>query len=272
MATTKPYVHTDGRTLHLGKQPPVVDPRSLRMSKYSAALPPPPVSVDWTRGITSYGSMLNNDLGDCTCAAIGHAVQIASLNSPQGEITPSDNLILNLYEGACGYVNGDPNTDNGGIVAYVLNYVLKHNLASAKKHRHVHAAAALHAYAYINPGDIILIKQALATFGIVDIGLALPNTCQAQIGGLWSVVGNPQTDPDSMVGSWGGHSTATVAYDAESITVITWGALQRMTWEFWAVYVDEGYAMLFKSWLAWFGQKYPEALAAMEADLSLITD
>jgi hypothetical protein len=40
-----------------------------------------------------------------------------------------------------------------------------------------------------------------------------------------------------------------VAYDSRSLTVVTWGALQTMTWGFWAAYCDEAYAILSPDYL-----------------------
>jgi hypothetical protein len=40
-----------------------------------------------------------------------------------------------------------------------------------------------------------------------------------------------------------------VAYDSRSLTVVTWGALQSMTWGFWAAYCDEAYAILSPDYL-----------------------
>jgi len=31
---------------------------------------------DWTKGITEWGMMMNDTLGDCTIAGVGHAVQV----------------------------------------------------------------------------------------------------------------------------------------------------------------------------------------------------
>jgi hypothetical protein len=40
-----------------------------------------------------------------------------------------------------------------------------------------------------------------------------------------------------------------VAYDSRGLTVVTWGALKRMTWEFWDAYCDEAYAIYSKDFL-----------------------
>lgn len=242
------YRHTDGRTLCLGKKPAKVDNKRFMLTDF---LPKchPPASANWFGSVTDFGMMLNDQLGDCTCAAIGHAEQVATLNSLSGEVTPVDELISLLYEHSCGYVPGDPNTDQGGVITDVLDFVREHTLGMHKPEPHMHHRPTLYAYADPDPGDINHVKQAIATFWVVDIGLQLPLTAQSQVGGLWDVVGDPNTDPDSQPGSWGGHSIVVSAYDADTVTGITWGQLQKMTWRFWRTYVDESHALLMFPWL-----------------------
>lgn len=51
--------------LKLGRKARVLDSRTLLFSRYSAALPAPPPSADWTKGQTSFGVMDNDTLGCC---------------------------------------------------------------------------------------------------------------------------------------------------------------------------------------------------------------
>src|SRR5580658_8869232 len=69
---TKENLMFDHTKAKLGKKAPKIDSRTLRLAKYLTAVPPPPASCDWTKGVTEWGMMLNDALGDCTCAAIGH--------------------------------------------------------------------------------------------------------------------------------------------------------------------------------------------------------
>jgi len=52
------------------------------------------------------------------------------------------------------------------------------------------------------------------------------------------------TSGDGTPGSWGRHAFPVLAYDSRSLTVVTRGAVQSMTWGFWAAYCDEAYAIL----------------------------
>ncbi len=79
------------------------------------------------------GEMLNSDLGDCTCAAFFHARQVWTFNAGGAEITEPDADVLELsYSEACGYVQGDDSTDQGGNEQAVLTYCLKPALRLAK--------------------------------------------------------------------------------------------------------------------------------------------
>ena len=38
---------------------------------------------------------------------------------------------------------------------------------------------------------------------------------------------------DDAPGSWGGHAVDVVGYDDAGLTVVSWGALLRASWDFW---------------------------------------
>ena len=102
------------------------------------------------------------------------------------------------------------------------------------------------------------------------IGVQLPISAQAQVQNHqpWSV---PPGGPigDGKPGSWGGHAVPVVAYDSRGVTVVTWGALQMMTWSFWEAYCDEAYAILSNDYLD--GKKKAPSgfsLQELQADLA----
>ena len=250
----------------LGKKPPKIDKRTLKFSKYlKSNLPAPAEAVDWSSGVTKWGMMLNDQLGDCTIAGCGHAVQGWSAANAH-ELTLPDWVILDYYEVWNGYVPGNPSTDQGGVEIDVLNYWRKYGFGYRKNHK---GANGLYAYADPNPRDVTHVKQAISLFGGVYIGLALPLTAQSQT--IWSVVGNPDSDPDSVPGSWGGHAVWVCKYDTDYLTCITWGGLMKMTWKFWKAYCDESHALLSTDWIGL--GKAPDGfdLATLETDLTQVT-
>ena len=76
--------------------------------------------MDYTRGITTWGMMLNDQLGCCTIAAVGHAVQAWTANADV-ELTVPDSVILQYYEQWDGYNPANPSSDQGGVELDVLN-------------------------------------------------------------------------------------------------------------------------------------------------------
>jgi hypothetical protein len=219
----------------LGRKAIKTDSRTLKLAKYlTPALPTPPVARDWTCGVTDFGMMLNDQLGDCTIAGCGHAVQVWSLNTGQ-EVTISDAAIKSAYAAWDGYVPGDDSTDNGGVELDVLN-----NWHQTGLDGHV-----LGAFAAANTKNLMEIQQAISLFGGVYIGLNLPVTAQQQT--VWDVVSAEGGDAEP--GSWGGHCVYVVAYDQSSFTCITWGKVLKMTAAFWQAYCDEAYALLGADWL-----------------------
>lgn len=188
------------KNVKLGKSASRVDSRTLQLSKYIRpnALSAPPVSVNWTKKLSNLGMMLNDQLGDCTCAAAGHMEQTWTANSST-QFIPPDSSILTAYEAVGGYVSGQPNTDNGAVEIDVLNYWRQTGVAGRK----------ILAYVSVNVQNEIEVQQAIALFGGVYIGLAMPaawqqtqnwTTASGLVARFKKLFGD-DWDP----GSWGGH-------------------------------------------------------------------
>ena len=255
----------------LGKLAARFDDRTLRVERYiKASLPSPPAECDNTCGIKNFGMMLNgpnggtlapDGLGCCTISALGHGNQIWSA-SRKGLYTLPDLAILQKYEQWCGYVNGDPSTDNGGVEIDVLNNYRK---SGFWKH-------TLKMYADPQIKNWTAIAQSIWLFDFVYIGISLPLTAQSQT--VWDVV--PNAGGDGEPGSWGGHAVVVpkYAFMAQDIlfTCITWGMLQPMTKAFWSTYVDEVHTLVSPEQLSLKTGETIQGynLAQQEADLALV--
>jgi hypothetical protein len=243
----------------LGKKAARHDPRTLRLAKYlTPALAPPPRQVDWSRGFNiNYGVMLNDSLGDCTIAACGHAIQTWSLCNGR-MVTLPDSAIIAGYEGACGYVDGDSSTDNGGVELDVLNYFRSTGIGGH----------TILAYADPSPGTILHIKQAIYLFGGVYIGFNIPQSFIDQFN-----QGQPITPLVNDGGIQGGHATWMFGYTPAGLLGDTWGSRFLMSWDFWndPRYIDESHALLSADWLnAGLVDPSGVLLSDLRHDLSLV--
>lgn len=245
--------------MKLGKQSPRHDTRTLQLANYltPSALPKAPPNVDWASKVSSWPMMANDKIGDCTCAAAGHLIQGWTSNA--GKIfVPPDSSIIGAYSAITGYDPKSGANDNGANELDVLGYWRTKGIAGHK----------ITAFAALEPGNHDHIKDAVYLFGGCYIGVALPISAQTQA--VWSVPPGGANGPGAP-GSWGGHAVPVISYDARGLTVITWGALKRMTWQFWDTYCDESYAVLSADWIA-ANKSAPSGfdLAALLADLKLV--
>jgi len=247
----------DHSMMKLGRKAVKTDSRTLCLARYmTPALPAPPPAVDWTKGKTSFGMMLNNALGDCTIAGVAHAIQILTLNAA-AEVTPPDDVVQSYYEQWDGYNPADPETDKGGVELDVLN----------KWRTQGFAGHELLAFADPNVANGEEIRQSIALFGGVYIGLSLPMSAQTQ--DVWDVAPDPG-DGSTQAGSWGGHCVFVAGYDQKGFTCITWGELKKITTAFWQKYCDEAHALLSPDWLTANGAPSGFNLQQLQADLAAI--
>ena len=221
----------------LGALPPHPESTHPRVKLAShltmAALPPTPAVVDYAARVKSWPMYLNDRLGDCTCAGIGHSVQAWTAYA-KGLVTLPDSAILNLYE-RMGYVPGNPATDNGAVEQDVLAEVQKNGVGGRK----------ILAYAQVNHQDRAEMKAALNLFGSVYLGASMPQSAmnQTNAGQPWSPV------PGSPIE--GGHCFVIQRWDDSPapIQVVTWGQMQKVTDGWWEEYGTEAWVIITRDWL-----------------------
>lgn len=245
----------DHSSMKLGRRGLKLDRRRLKLARYlSPALPDPPSDKDWIGGFDAWGMMLNDSLGDCTIAGVGHALQ--TLTHASGSVfTASDAEILDAYKAWDGYT-GDPATDQGGYEPDVLNHWRSDGLAGHK----------IDAYADPEPGNQWHVRWAITLFGGLYIGVTLPVSAQNQ--DVWDVVADDG-------GVWGGHCVWVPKYDyaAGKLWCVTWGAVKEMTWAWFDKYCDEAHAVVSKDFLNATTGKTPDGvdLATLDTDLAAVT-
>ncbi len=117
------------------------------------------------------------------------------------------------------------------------------------------------AFAKIDPKNHTHVQQAIQLFGGVYLGFQCQQNCVQEFDAKQPWTPGPLTQD--------GHAVFAVGYDANTVTVLTWGNTQQGTWAWWDECVDEAYAIV-----------PPEAqkpgfapgfnVAQLEADLNLV--
>jgi len=227
----------------LGKLPPRVDLRTLKMKKYILPTPPPP-AVYWSKGYPAWSMMLNDTLGDCTCAAFYHALQVWSYNTTEGAmVTQPDADVEKLYILACGYNPRVGGEGPGGNEQKLLTYILRTGAPTGPTGQ---TANKLTAFVEVDPRNIDDVKRAILNCGVAYIGFNVPQFIVPAPPATPPAVWNVQTTNTNIVG---GHAVVLAGYNAQGARVISWGQYYTMTWAFFSQYVDEVYALADSTWI-----------------------
>jgi len=213
-----------------GKHATKNDYRTLRFTNYlTATLPPPPAAHNVLDAVytklkqndpTKLFPMDGNDtLGDCTIAALAHATTVYNGLVGKTKIMPVP-MVEKVYKHLTG------GEDTGLNELDVLNY-WQSNAVDGDK---------ILAFAKIDPKNHVHVQQAILLFGGVYLGF------QVQQNAIKDFDSHTPWTPGTLTQD--GHAVYAVAYDANGVTVLTWGNTQQATWAWWDECVDEAYAIL----------------------------
>jgi hypothetical protein len=221
-----------------GKRPPKIDYRTLRLKDYAANLPDPPPAAnvlqevyknlniqppDASTPATLFPLDGNDTLGDCTIAGVAHAMTVyhSFVQAPPAPLIPPSQQVVKLYLQLTGGV------DSGLDELTVLNYWNNNGIFGDDP---------ILAYVSIDPKNHTHIRQAISLLNGVYLGFHVQKNCVQEFDEHqpWTP-GRLTTD---------GHAVFAVAYDPETVTVLTWGNTQQGTWAWWDECVDEAYAIL----------------------------
>jgi hypothetical protein len=236
-------------SFRLGRTPRTYDPSIPHLSALLAGKtpPPPPPSVDYTKGMpqapNKFGMMLNDTLGDCTCAAFYHARQVWTFHSSGATQTAADQDVELLYEEACGYNPKQGGEGPGGNEQHVLKYI---HGSGAPIGADGPPVDKIEGFVEVDPRILDDVKRTIYNAGVAYIGFNVPANIMPANGpppAVWNVAPG---DPKIV----GGHAVALPGYDAQGAIVISWGQLYKMTWPFFTKYVDEVYNITDAAWAA----------------------
>ncbi|MGH7102898.1 MAG: hypothetical protein ACREFJ_10930 [Acetobacteraceae bacterium] len=247
--------------MKLGKLPATA-PRVKALRHYLRLAPvavAPLVSASIDRsGDVAIWPMLDNDtIGDCTIAAVGHAVQLwtAAVGDPR---VMADAEAIAGYEGF-GYVPGDAATDQGANAQDVLTCWTGPGFQIGG------TSDLLAGFCALDTTIDFDVRAGVAWLGVVYAGLAMPLAVQGADSWDTGPLATPAEGPWAA-GSWGGHAVPIIGYDPKGLTVVTWGKTLRMTWPFWRAYADEAYGLLSRDFSS--AAIPDEAWAELDADMA----
>ncbi len=251
--------------MRLGKLPRREKSRVKPLVRYMSAtvsggFAPPPVPASYERAdVVASWPMLDNDtIGDCTIAAVGHAVQLWTATVERTRVM-TDAEALAGYE-AFGYVPNEPDTDRGANAVDVLTRWNGAGFACGG------VTDMLSGFCTIDPTQQGEVRAGVAWLGVVYAGLELPIAAQRM--DVWDA---PASDADLIgdyeLGSWGGHAVPIVGYAPDGVVCVTWGALKQITWRFWSAYASEAYGLLSRDFVAGTGSAAAVDWQQLAADM-----
>jgi hypothetical protein len=200
------------------------------MAKYMVNIPDPPESFDNLdliyKKLNNYnpGQLFpmdaNDRLGNCVVAAMAHYITLANGRIGELQIPPEEDVVK-LYRklSKCG-------KDQGLVMLDTMKYWRKHPFYNHE----------MLGFGQIDLRNHRLVKQCIWLFGGVDLGFQVQNNA------IDDFEHNIPWTPGPTDG--GGHCVLAGAYDPKLVTVLTWGGIQRGTWDWWDMMVDEAYAIL----------------------------
>lgn len=194
-----------------------------------------PENRDWLSKVSSWPMYLNDRLGDCTCATVGHLVQVFNRYGQNTDVRVSDSDVLRAYEAVSGYNPATGANDDGAVVQDVLSYWRKTGVGGHK----------ILAFAQVDFKNADELRSAMNIFGNIYLGIDFPNTAMDQFDNdePWDVVYGAHSE--------GGHAINAGYYDVSDNMwkVVTWGKVQPMTQAFFDKYVEEAWVVISQEWL-----------------------
>lgn len=227
-----------------------------------------------------YTMMLNDQLGDCTCASAGHGEHTWSTRTKHKEV-PSDQIILEMYSrtGARQGLSNDDGRWMAGNGVGVLDIWKNEGMMQADG-----SLEKIDGYAAVDYTNKSEVTAAGYWFGGLSIGIALPEAAayqwvEAQQRGvrtIWSTsrrLHDGSTNPGSWTpGTWGGHEIWVTSINKIGPVAVSWAQRVQMTWAWWMQYLDEAYAILSPDWINHLTMQSPSGLdlIALRDELSSI--
>lgn len=221
--------------MKLGKNPAKFDstvPHLLSLSLDTSIVPQ---TLEEYKKIQYWPVLLNDQIGDCTIAGIGHIIQYWNTVGKLSFPVMTDLEANTFYQIIGGYIPGNTATDNGCVELDVLNYFNTNGIMAASQ------LIKIDKFLSLTPSNIEQIKASVFHLGNCYIGLNLPQSALQTTS--WDVV------PNSPVA--GGHAVCVVGYDdtKQVLYIVSWGCVIPMSYQFLTTYCDESWSLYSTDWI-----------------------
>ena len=186
-------------------------------------LPKPPRSFDYSTRVSNYPMALNDTYGDCTVAGVVHMLQLAYAEVNEIFEYPGDVAVKDEYFRLTG------GADTGMVERQVLDVWMKEGIFGTK----------ISAYAPVNIKNRMEMATAIYLFGSVYLGMEMPASAEKQFedNQPWHLTRNDEPPT-------GGHCVVATGVNRFGVDIITWGATESMTWEWWEKYGSEAWVVI----------------------------
>jgi hypothetical protein len=235
----------------LGRKPRAFDPTMPHMSAVRMMahqkLPPIPLATHWADPLPDdLGMMLNDQLGDCTCAAAYHAMQVWSHHGRSTLLTEPSQYVLQMYQEFAGY-DGTEATDQGAVEQDILRQWLSRGvpIQEGTETRPGPGRSYILSAMEVDPHNRESVKRAIYDCGGVYIGFDVPAWLMQtpKPPSVWDA----RSKQDNQI--VGGHAVFCSGYNSKTVDVLSWGQKYRMTWQFFEKSVREAYALVRPWWI-----------------------
>jgi hypothetical protein len=228
---------------------PAVRPAALAdLDTYAAGrLPTPPATYEVPKA--SYPIDGNDRYGDCTIAAVAHAIEGWNMEVHQHDPVPPEQDVVETYFKLTG------GEDAGLVVADVLATWHARGLFGRK----------IRAYAPVNPRNLLQLHQSVAFYGGCYLGIECPQSAQEQFmaGEMWTYVEGSPVE--------GGHAVHALGYGPHGgLHCATWGGIAILSAGFLAHYLTEAWCILSNQIVEAKKDALGIDLASLEADLQKV--
>jgi hypothetical protein len=166
---------------------------------------------------------LNDTYGDCTIAGVIHMLQLAYAEIGEDFEYPGDEAVKTEYFKLTG------GADTGLVEHDVLKTWMTDGLFGTK----------ISAYAPVNIKNRDEMAAAIYLFGSVYLGVEMPPDAETQFEHH-----EPWHVPLHAEEPTGGHCVVATGCNRFGIDIITWGATESMTWNWWEKYGSEAWVVI----------------------------